>query len=234
MKKILFPVLLILAVILTACSSSSTSTLVGSTGNDLPVETQLAVGTLKLSGTNQDITVDQAKKLVVYWEVYKDLSQSETAAEAEIDGLTAQIQETLTDDQTQAITDMNITQQDVFTSMQGVNMTTSNHSDNIASVPSSSNTGGGGMPAGGPPADGGGAPVDGGGMPADMTGAAQASATTQTQGAQASSGSTVITEVPAALVEAVIQALQQKLRHNNSRGWLTVAVCHPLHYDLNS
>jgi hypothetical protein len=108
-----------------------------------------------------------------------------------------------------AITDMNITQQDVLTAMQGVALVASNSSDSTISLPSGSASGGG-MPGGGPPADGG-VPPDGGGMPADMGSAAQALGTGQSQSTQASSGLTVITEVPAALLEAVIQALQQKI-----------------------
>ena len=210
MKKLFFSTMMILAVALTACTASAAGTPISSTSSELPIETQLAVGTLKLTGTDQDVTVDQAKELVVYWQVYKDLSQSETAAQAELDGLTAQIQETMTDDQMQAITDLNITQQDVFTSMQGVTVASNNSSASTVSLPSGSASGGG-MPAGGPPSDGGGAPLDAGEMPADMGGAAQVSGNTQSQSSQASSGSTVVAEVPAALVEAVIQALQQKI-----------------------
>jgi hypothetical protein len=210
MKKLLFSTLVILAIALTGCTSSVAGNRTGSSNNVLPTETQLAVGTLKLTGTDQDVTADQAKELVVYWEVYQKLSQSETAAQAEIDGLTAQIQETMTDGQMNAITAMNITQQDVLTSMQGVTDVSSNTGDSTISLPSGSASGGG-MPAGGPPADGGGAPLDGGGMPSDMSGAAQAPGTDQSQSSQANSGSTVIAEVPSALVEAVIQALQQKI-----------------------
>jgi len=175
----------------------------------MPIETQLAVGTLKLTGTDQDITVDQAKELVVYWEVYKELSESETAAQAEIDGLIAQIQETMTSNQMQAITDMNITQQDVFASMQGVAVTSNNSSNTTVSLPSGSSSGGS-MPAGEPPADGGGAPPDGG-ISGDMSGAASTSNTGQSQSTGTSSGSAVTANVPSALVEAVIQSLQQKI-----------------------
>ena len=208
MKKLFFFTLIVIAMALTACSSLSTGTPVSTNSTRLPMETQLAVGTLKLVGTDQDVSVEQARDLVVYWEVYKELSQSETAAQSEIDGLTAQIQETMTDDQMQAITEMNITQQDVFASMQGVTAASSNSSNTAVNVPSGS-TSGGGMPAGGPPADGG-VPPDGGGMPADMGGEA-ASGASQNQSTQAGSSSTVTAEVPSALVEAVIQSLQQKL-----------------------
>jgi hypothetical protein len=199
--------LVLLTISLTACSNSSTSTPLGSVNNELPAAAELAVGTLKLSGTSQSVTAEQAEELVVYWETYKQLSQSDTAAQAEFDGLTAQIQETLTADQIQAISDMNITQQDVFASMQGVNSTVSNTTNgSTISVPSGY-SGGAGMPAGGPPADGG-TPPDGG-MPSDLGGAAPSSSADQAQSAQASSGSGAIAGVPSALIEAVIQSLQQ-------------------------
>ncbi len=207
MKKLFLSSLMILAITLTACSSASTGTPINS-NSSLPIETQLAVGTLKLAGTDQDVTADQAKNLVVYWQVYKELSQSQTAAQAEIDGLIAQIQETMTADQISAIAEMNITQQDVLASMQGVSVTSSGSSSTV-SVPSSSSNGGG-MPAGGPP-DGGGAPSDGGGISPEMSGAAPASSTGQTQNAQASSSISVTASVPSALVEVVIQSLQQKI-----------------------
>ena len=192
--------------LLTACSASSARTAIGSTNTDLPIATQLAVGTLKLAGTDQAVTSDQAKELVVYWEAYRDLSQSQTAAQAEIDGLVAQIQETMTTDQIQAIAEMNISQKDVFASVQGVNVTTSNSNASSIKV-SSSSSGGAGMPAGVPPADGGGAPPDGG-MPSDLGGAASASGTNQAQSTQAGSG-LATTSVPSALIEAVIQSLQK-------------------------
>ncbi len=70
MKKPLFSILLILIVSLTACSSFSTSKSVESASNDLPIVTELAVGTLRLEGTDQDISADQAEELVVYWQLY--------------------------------------------------------------------------------------------------------------------------------------------------------------------
>jgi hypothetical protein len=209
MKKLFFSIMMIFAAALTACSSQSTGTPSVSTNNDLPTETQIAVGTLKLAGTDQEISIEQAEELVVYWQVYQELSQSQTAAQAEIDGLIAQIQETMTGDQMQAITEMNITQQDVLASMQGVTVASSSSSSSTVSLPSGSASGGG-MPAGGPP-EAGAVPPDGGAMPSEMGGVALASGPNQTQSSQAGTSSTVITEVPSALVDAVIQSLQQKI-----------------------
>jgi hypothetical protein len=208
MKKIFFTILAMMAIALSACSNSSSAvTPLTSTENSLPIAAQLAVGTLKLAGTDQAVTAGQAKDLVVYWETYKQLSQSDTAAQAEYDGLITQIEETLTSDQMQAITDMNISQQDMFASMQGMAVTVSNASSSSVSV-SSGGANGDGMPAGGPPADGGGAPPDGG-MGGDISSAASASGTGQTQSAQASSSTGASAGIPSTLIEAVIQSLQQ-------------------------
>jgi len=148
------------------------------------------------------VTAEQAKQLLILWKTYRQLSQSDTAAQAEVDGLVTQIQETMTAGQVQAIADMQITQQDVSASTQGVTVV-SNSSGSDTSNASS----GGGMQAGGPPPDGGSAPADGG-MPAEMGGGTSMTGTDQTQATQA--GSQSLTKVPSALVEAVIQSLQQK------------------------
>ncbi|HEU0294315.1 MAG TPA: hypothetical protein VFR47_16370 [Anaerolineales bacterium] len=203
-KTNLFTLLIVLAMLLSACSTASTGTVTSSTDNDLPVATQLAVGTLKLAESGRDVTSEQAEELAVYWQVYKELSQSETAARAEIDGLVAQIQETMTDFQMQAITDMALTQQDVFTAMQGMTVVTSGSSDSTVSAPS-----GGNMPAGEPPADGGGAPPDSSGMATEAGDALPAM--DQAQGAQISAGLSGTTGVPSTLVDAVIESLQQKI-----------------------
>ncbi len=203
MKHITLSILIIAGLLLSSCSSASIGTPGSSSNNNLPTEAQLAVGTLKLAGTDQDITIEQAKELVVYWQVYKEISQSDTAAPAEIDGLIAQIQETMTDDQVEAITDMNITQQDVLTSMQEMAIVSSNSSDSTVNLPSGAASGGG-MPAGGPQ-------PDGSGIPGDTGVAAPASGTNQSQSAQTDSRLAGTTGVPSALVEAVIQALQQKI-----------------------
>ncbi len=205
MKRIAFSILMIFTIVLTACSALST---VSTANAELPIETQLAIGTLKLEGTEKDVTAEQAQELIILWKVYGELSQSDTAAQAEVDGLIAQIQENMTSEQMQAITAMQLNQQDVVVAIQGSTVFTSfsQSNSNGKNVTAS----GGGMPAGGPPADGGSAAPDGG-MPADMGGAAPASSTDQTQNARASSGLEGTAGVPSALVEALIQSLEQKI-----------------------
>jgi hypothetical protein len=206
MKKLLVFTLIAVLLGLAACSSTSTETPVSSTSTDLPIETQLALGTLKLAGTEQDVSAKQAEELVVYWQVYLELSQSETSAQAEMDGLVTQIRETMTDEQMQAITDMEITAEDVLTSIQGMAAVSSNAGDSTVSVPSSSS----GIPAGGPPADGG-APPDGGAMPSDMGASAPASGVEQSQAADTGAGLAGITGVPSALIDALVQSLQERI-----------------------
>ena len=120
MKKVFLTTLLLLALTLTACSGTANTNQASSTQESatLPTATQLIVGTLKLDGTKQAVTSDQAKDLLVMWQVYQDLASSDTAAQEEIDSLVEQIQETMTTDQMSTIKAMNLTQQDVFAVMQ--------------------------------------------------------------------------------------------------------------------
>lgn len=212
MKKLFIPTLIVLAILLTACSSSATSTPINATNGNLPTATQLVLGSLKLENTDYAITAEQATELLPMWQVYEQLLGSDTAAQEEIDALTEQIQETMTANQMQTINDMQLTQQDMFTAMQGADTVTStSQSSSNITVPSSG--GGGGMPAGGPSDGGGGAPPDmsGGGMPSDFGGAAPDMSTGSTQNTQTTSSQTQTTSVPTALVQLLIQTLQQKV-----------------------
>jgi hypothetical protein len=204
MKKLVLTILMVLTIALSACNTSTIGTAVGSTSNELPIEDQLAVGTLRLAETEQDITGEQAQELVLLWQTYREISQSETAAQAEIDGLIAQIRETMTDEQIQAIEEMRISQQDVLASVQGITVASSSSDDNIVTAPT-----GGDMPSGAAPL-GNGVPPDGA-MPDDFGGTAPSAGTDQSSSAQAGSGFGSTASVPSALVEAVIQSLQQKI-----------------------
>ena len=96
MKKIIFTILLVLAFALSACGSAlpasistaaaiatqvaatslasatsqtaDTRSLNTSYTNGFPVEYKLLVGTLKLEGTDQSLTTDQAKVLLPLWQ----------------------------------------------------------------------------------------------------------------------------------------------------------------------
>ena len=213
MKKITFLFTLI-ALLLTACGNTQVGS--AQTSNNLPAVTQLALGTLQLKGTDQAVTNDQAQELLPLWQIYQELSNSDNAAQAEFEAVAEQIQETMTAEQMQAITDMKLTQQDVSEVVQAHKITSSNsnsNSNNANSAPSNS-----GMPAGGPPEAGGapfgngmgGPPTDGGigglagaGSAGSGTGAGQNQETGAGPGLGSSAG------VPTVLIDAVIEYLGQ-------------------------
>ena len=145
---------------ITACSAAGAGPSIGA--NDGPVQpmTELVVGTLKLRDTAEAVTKEQAAELLPLWEVYQEVSRSDMTASAEIDGLTAQIKETMTDSQIKSISAMQLTQEDVMAVMRAQMPITE-------SSGREGNAQGGGFPGGGMP--GGGFPGEGmppgGGMP---------------------------------------------------------------------
>ena len=96
MKKLFFPLLLVLAFVLSSCSgtavtaannaATSTNAAAASTEGTtdyltadytdaVSVAEQLAVGTINLDGTDQVVTKDQAAKLLDLWQQLQTLSQ---------------------------------------------------------------------------------------------------------------------------------------------------------------
>jgi len=207
MKKLILATLTILTLILTACGASSNTPQAGPANQDrtLPVTTQLIVGTFKLDGTEQAVSADQAKELLPLWQVYQDLSASETAAQEEIDALVEQIQETMTAEQTQAITDMNLTQQDVMSVMQDQGMAVSQRSNmgNGDGTTSTQDGGFGGPPDGFVPPDGGGIPGEGFVQRSQSDGTTQSGTDTTTRPAQ--------TNPSSLLLDPLIKLLEQKV-----------------------
>ena len=157
MKKIVISVFVILMLTLTACGSASNGTQQAAStqqGGSLPIQEQVLIGTFKLEGTPQAVTAQQAAQLLPLWQVYKDLSGSDTAAQEEIDGLIQQIQDTMTPEQMQAIAAMNITRQDIFTVMQDQGITQAGGQGQSSGSRSNGQNGNGGgfvPPDGGPP-----------------------------------------------------------------------------------
>jgi hypothetical protein len=165
-NKIAFTLLLIPILILSACGSKTGNPASTAQGNanaqELPLSTKLAIGTLKLEGTTSAITPTQAKDLLPLWQVYSSLITSDTAAQEEKDALAQQIQETMTADQIKAIDAMNLTQREVFTSMQALGIAPQFGGSNNGTTQQNGNTtrgngqgqGGnfppGGFPGGGP------------------------------------------------------------------------------------
>ena len=166
---------------------------------------ELALGTLKLDGTSDAITKEQAAALLPLWEVYKEIATSDTAAEQEIQALTAQMQAAMTEAQLQSIGEMKLTQADVMELVR----------QQDPSMSPGSTTGGGpvfangGPPAGGPPGGfaGGDLPADAsGGAGGGLPGGVPTNGTPPANGARLGAG--VRTGIPTPLVNAVIEYLK--------------------------
>jgi hypothetical protein len=129
-KNILLSIpIVILALVLAACSGKSsqtgstlttTGTAGAQTGTSLSQVNMLLVGTLKLEGTDQAVTSDEAVKILPLWQAYRSLSNSQTASEVEVEALLNQIQSTMTTEQVDAIKAMNLTSTDMMSLMQSM------------------------------------------------------------------------------------------------------------------
>ncbi len=212
MKKLTLILLTIFALTLSACNGAATATPAGFTAQGdpgteaLPLSMQLLIGTLKLDGTDQAITAAQATELLPLWQVYQELSSSDNAAQEEIDALVEQIQDTLTSDQMQAITNMKLTRQEMFTAMQELGITTERQpgtggGDNGTFIPGQG--GGGGFQPGGGSAPGGGGPPEGQSFSPEQM------ATAQARQSQNGEGGFNINRIPPGLFDALIQYLEK-------------------------
>lgn len=217
MKKLILP-LLVFALALAACGASTSGNESSAAGDPnartLPPISQLIIGTFKLEGTKQAVSKEQAAQLLPLWEVYGSLIQSDTSAQAEIDGLIQQIQDAMTQEQTQAIQTMNLTQQDLFALMeeQGIEMAGPGgqnlSAEQIATVQAlrSSESGGQGQEFRG--GEGMPMPPDGA-VPGSGPGGSVRISGTQTAGQQQQPG-LGIDRVPSALLEILVKLLEKK------------------------
>jgi hypothetical protein len=106
---------------LMACSSNQQSTTPAAQAGEraalspdyrdaLPLDVQLAIGTLQLEESDLALTAEQAETLLPYWRVLQSLNQSSTAADAEINAVLKQIQSGMNGDQITAIAAMQLTE----------------------------------------------------------------------------------------------------------------------------
>jgi NACalpha-BTF3-like transcription factor len=205
--------------VLVSCKKTTTAqTQNGPGGNSTPLSTatQLLVGTFKLEDTDLAVTSAQAKQLLPLWQTLKALSGSITAADEEINAVVDQIKSIMTSQQMAKITAMKLTQQDIMSLMSqagvspnGASATTTPMA--INGFPGVNNSQGGGGAAGGPPAGGppGGGMPSGGGMPAGSGGepGMMGGASTTPQAVRQ-----MPNQVPAPLLNALIQLLQKKIK----------------------
>ncbi len=131
MKTIKLIPIFILVLLLAACSSSATETSeapseLGTGVRGYPPQMQLSMGTFLLEVTDLAVTPEQAAELLPLWKAVLSLSESDTAAQAEIDALYDQIEETMTAEQVQAIAEMNPTQEDIAALMESLGLDSAN------------------------------------------------------------------------------------------------------------
>lgn len=216
---------LVLIILLSACTpSGGAGTAVSATtsGSDsgrlsadysdaLTVQSQLALGTLQLEET--DLAVDEAlaAEILPLWQAVQSLSNSETAASAEINAVLNQIQDTMNPAQIQAIADMALTNEKMATMFEsgelniGRGFGQGQGSGDRTTNDSGSFRPGGGFPGGGPGGGAGGGP--GGGLPGGGTLSEDDIATRQ---AELESGDGFAQFQDRALLGAVIRILQTK------------------------
>jgi hypothetical protein len=154
---------------------------------------ELAVGTLRLEGTNEAIDKKTAAQLLPYWQLLDELNASESTASQETTSVLEKIKDIMTSDQVNAIENMKLTESDASTVNQGTGSaessgTTPSNISNIAQV----STGGG--PPGGEPTGGGMFTTGGGGS--------------SSNGLQTSSS----IETTTSLIEEVIKLLESKVK----------------------
>jgi hypothetical protein len=211
MKKLPLLLSIIFLLTLTACGASSSAqpgaapaSQGGASASALPATTQLLLGTLKLDGTGQAVTADQAEELLPLWQTMSVLVNSDTAADQEKEALTTQIQETMTADQMQAIIGMNLTREDMLSLMQQQGPAMSGGSQNNNSQ-SGNSAGGASVPRGDRPPDEVFVPRGGGGF----SGGGQNLSAEQIATAQAARQGNE-NFVPPVLIDAVVEYLKEK------------------------
>jgi hypothetical protein len=220
-KALLIYILLISTMMLSACggnaasaSGTSTETQLDPNARELPLSTKLAIGTLKLEGTEFAVASDQAAELLPLWQVLNNLSSSDSAAPEETTAISEQIQETMTVEQLAAIEAMSLTGEDIFATMQELGLANAPQVNASGTPQAGGNFRGGQGPEGGFPPDdapqGGGA--GGGAGPGGGFGSGDVSpeqiATAQARRAEGGGGFGNRMLTP--LLEAVIELLESK------------------------
>ena len=223
MKKLLL-LTITLTLLLAACGSSAESATaevpaaqLDPNARQLDLSTKLALGTLKLENTDLAVASDQAADLLPLWQVFSNMSGSDTASQVEIEALIQQIQDTMTPEQIAAIENMKLSQADIFSTMQELGLVEAPQV-NAEGTPQAGGFGngqrrnGGDFPGGGPEGGfAGGGPPDGGpgggfggeGLSPDQIATAQAR---RAENGGGNFGNRLMTP----LVKAVINLLESK------------------------
>lgn len=230
--------LLVFCLALSACSTAvatgPTTQVANGTSNVGPggilsTEMQLAVGTLLLDESGQPISAETAAELLPLWKAVRSLGSNSTITNQEYQALFDQIKETLTSEQMDAITGMELTRDDLMTLSEKLGIRLLGGGSGLMGTPSAvmletlqaARESGQmpEMPSGGPgagfPGGGGGMPAGGGGFPGGGSGMGPGMAGEMpTEEASTASGRVrggVTQNIPTELLDAVIEHLQAKV-----------------------
>jgi cobalamin biosynthesis Mg chelatase CobN len=202
-KTAIISIFLALAVVLSACGSSTAATSSTSqsqqiTPSSLTLQNKLGLGILKLEGTSLAVTADQANTLLPLWKAVKSLSSSNLTSAAEMTALYQQIEDSLTSDQVQSIKKLSLTQSELNNLIQQ-NTVTSTSSSSSSSSSAQSQDGGPGMDGGMP----------GGGDIAAITG--QTSSTTVQKTSTVKTAASSVNQLNVVFANSVVTLLQKRI-----------------------
>ena len=184
----------------------------GSSTAALPQSTRTVLGILKLEGTPLAVTAVQANMLVVLYKAAKSMSATAGSSPAELTALYAQIDETLTPAQNQAVTQMNITAANMRTIMSELGIQagatgTGGNGSGARTANGGGGGGGGGFSGGG----GGGIPgVGGGGGGGGIPGGGGGATTTTRPTSVAGASSSRQQQINPGVLTAVIDLLSKR------------------------
>ncbi|MBE2224536.1 MAG: hypothetical protein IAF02_23555 [Anaerolineae bacterium] len=219
---------LILALILTACGGTASEPAATSGNgaaaqagdavrlsenysNALPVQAQLAIGMLQLENGDKAVDETEAAALLPLWQAVQSLSNSETAADAEVTAVLNQIQDTMTPEQVAAIAAMQLTDESFQAMLADGTISMRGAFGGNRGADGADGAGGAGFPGGGPggglPGGGGG---QGGGPGGGLPGADPSAQQTRIAERIAESGGDASGFQTAAMTGAVVRLLQTK------------------------
>jgi hypothetical protein len=230
-KTILTLTLFLFVLVLTACNSStSEATAEDDAGNaapegerefTMPTEMQLMLGTVKLDETEYAVDAEQASELLPLWKALRSLSESETAAQTELEALINQIAETMTPEQAEAIESMELSMQDMNTVMEALGIESNfggfGEMDEEMKATMEAARESGEAPAGGPPGggmgpEGGMGPGEGMGPGGEFGGAEMDPTARETAMAERGGARGAGVGVNTAFLDALIEFLEAKIQ----------------------
>lgn len=142
--------------------------------NALSEEMQLVVGTMMLEGTDLEVNASLAEALLPYWKLYLNMLGSDTASPEELAALISGIKDEMSPERINYISDLQLTQEDMFTAMSefgvmdnmgpGLNAADDENRPDLQEGGMGPGGGGMGPGGGGGPGAGGEPPADGEGM----------------------------------------------------------------------